>query len=1194
MAGVTASAVIASIVAAVPSSAATLTLATAASASPSDPRIAALVQAKATGTGVTVDALTSADSITIANADGTLTSTTTVQPTRMKNAAGSWVDLDATLARTAAGALAPAVTPDGITLSPGGTGPLITVDDHAGHAMSLALPLTLPAPSISGSSATYASIYPGLDLTVTVTTTGGFSEVLTVHDAAALAYAKDLKFTTGLTGLTLAADATGNLNAVDPATGTVVMDAPPAALWDSATATPAQASARTAKAATDTTAATATQPAADNGVFGQATSTASGPGVDAHVEPLGVSVAPGSLTLNADTTSLGSNPDFPLFLDPQWAAPPPVSGGTQAWTQVQSGCPTATYYKNITQPGVGYNSSSGCIGAERAYYQIDSSAVINPAYVIVSSTLKTTEVYSAYNSCGQSSENVSVYLAGPISAATDWNNQPGPIGSAIATQSIGTVGNTSGTMCSGGIVSTNFDVRPLIADARNGSWPNVTLSLEGNESAGNSLERFSDNPTITTVYDIPPGAPTNFSVNPALVNPNAAASVNGCGGNAQGGSGGGGGYLSISNMAGKNAAVLSATLPSAQNNALLYAQFSLYDHARNVWVQPPGTDNPNPVGPNATATYTTPALTDNTCYTWDVTSTDLEENSPTITPTPWSSFFTDFTPPANPSITSSSFPTLASGAPSPTKAGQQGTFTLSATDGGSGIQGYYYSIDTKPVPSAGGTFQTSTTVTYPTPATGWGAHTLYAQSEDNAGNLSAVSSYSFYVPWNPAAPVKPGDINADGIPDLVSTDVAGDLTLLPGNSSPNATATNISSPTDSPDGTSWANFDTTHDGSYEGKGVDDLWSFNASTHSLYLYLNSGTGTFKTPNANNTDVTMQKVGIDVNGAPPTQIQNACVDPTTNDSTGPTCANFDYSDWTKVQQILAPGDLFAGDPVTSGLYNGMIVDNGVSGLLTADTDGSLWYFNGQTTQNYLNAAVQLGTSGWNDTTLIGSDTIGSTTYLWARINSTGAIYQYPITFDAAGNLVSLGTPTSGTGTRLTIPSSSNTLPATAYPQLYAQNLHATGYADLIATTPTGAITDWPGTAPNGTTATFDNPKVIGGAVMTLVNVALNTCLDSNYAGSLYSDACNGGNYQGWIVNPNSDGTWALTDYQTGRCLDGNGSSLYVNPCNGGAYQHWTPTWSGSGWILTSLATGKVIDDNGSPYFNTLNGGPYQQWK
>lgn len=1192
MAGLTASAVIASIVAAVPSYAAGPTPAVAASTPSADPRIAALAKAKTTGSSVPVDALTSTDSVTVANPDGTLTATTTIQPTRMKNSAGSWVGLDATLTRTTAGTVAPAVTPDSITLSPGGTGPLITVADHAGHAMALTLPLTLPAPSISGPSATYTSIYPGLDLTVTVTTTGSFSEVLTVHDAAALAFAKDLKFTTGLTGLTLAPDAAGNLNAIDPTTGAIVMNAPPAALWDSATATAPQGTSRTAKTATNTTA--AAQPAADNGIFGQATSTTRGPGIDAHVAPLGITVTPGSLTLNADTTSLGSNPDFPLFLDPQWAAP--VVGGTQAWTEVQSGCPAALYYNNITQPGVGYNSSSGCIGVERAYYQVDTSGVLNSTYDILSSTLKTTEVYSTYNSCGQSSENVSVYLAGTITTTTDWKNQPGPIGGAIATQNVETVGNTSGTMCSGSIVSTNFNVLPLIADARNGGWPNVTFSLEGNESASSSssLERFSDNPTITTNYDIPPGAPTNFSVSPTLVNAAAAASVNGCAGNTEGtASGGGGGYLSISNMAGKNAAVLSAYLPSNQTGAQLYAQFSLYNHAKNVWVQAPGINNPTPVGPNEKASYTTPPLEDNTCYSWDVTSTDLIENSPGFNPAPWSSFFTDFKPPTNPVITSSSFPTLASGAASPTKAGQQGSFTLSATDAGSGIKGYYYSIDNS-VPSNSGALQTSTTVTYTAPLTSWGAHTLYAQSQDNAGNLSAVSSYSFYVPWNPSAAVKPGDINDDGIPDLVSTDISGDLTLVPGNSNPNATATVISLPTDSPDGTSWANFDATHDGSYEGKGVDDLWSFNASTHSLYLYQNSGTGTFKNPNANNTDVTMQKVGIDVNGAAPTQIQNACVDPTSDDSTGPTCANFDYSDWNNVQQILAPGDLYAHDPVTSGLYNGVIVDNGVSGLLTADTDGSLWYFNGQTTQNYLNAAVQLGTAGWNGTTLIGSDTIGSTTYLWARLNSTGAIYQYPITFDAHGNLINLGTPTSGAGTQLTIPGSDNILPAAAYPQLYAQNLHATGYADLIATTPTGAIIDWPGTASSGTTAAFTNPKAIGGAVMTLTNVAMNVCLDSNYAGNLYSGACNGGYYQAWIVTPNNDGTWTLTDYQTGLCLDGNGSWFYVDACNGGSYQHWTPTWGGSGWILTSLATGMVIDDNGSPYFNTLNGGPYQQWK
>src|SRR6185312_14689553 len=106
----------------------------------------------------------------------------------------------------------------------------------------------------------------------------------------------------------------------------------------------------------------------------------------------------------------------------------------------------------------------------------------------------------------------------------------------------------------------------------------------------NSLELFSDNPSIATTYDIPPGAPTNFSISPALVNANAAASVNGCGGNAGGnGSGGQGGYLSLASMAGKNAATLSAYLPSNQTGAQLYGQFNLYEHSSSPhWVQAPG------------------------------------------------------------------------------------------------------------------------------------------------------------------------------------------------------------------------------------------------------------------------------------------------------------------------------------------------------------------------------------------------------------------------------------------------------------------------------------------------------------------------------------------------------------------------------------------------------------------------------
>jgi hypothetical protein len=136
----------------------------------------------ATGKPVPVDALTTDDSTTVANPDGTFTLTTTVLPTRMRDAAGAWENIDPTLRGNADGSISTRATPNALTLSGGGTGPVVTLADRSGHALALSLPVWLPRPVLSGASATYRGLYRGIDLVVTAQPSGGFGEVFVIHD----------------------------------------------------------------------------------------------------------------------------------------------------------------------------------------------------------------------------------------------------------------------------------------------------------------------------------------------------------------------------------------------------------------------------------------------------------------------------------------------------------------------------------------------------------------------------------------------------------------------------------------------------------------------------------------------------------------------------------------------------------------------------------------------------------------------------------------------------------------------------------------------------------------------------------------------------------------------------------------------------------------------------------------------------
>lgn len=1018
-----------------------------------DSRYAALAAASSSGQPVTVDSLTTADSQTEALPDGTFSTTTTQQPTRMPDSTGSWVNIDPTLERDADGSISTTATPNTLTLSGGGAGPVITAADPIGHFLALSLPTTMPAPTLNGASATYPDIYPGISLTVTAAPTGGFSEVFAVANAAAEAQAQNLTFTTQLSGLTLNQASDGSMTVADPSTGQTVMSAPPAVMWDSSTSgAPA-----------------AGVPDEFENVTA-ATSSAAGPGTDAHTGVLPITAGSGTLAMQGSTSHLDTaSPTYPLYLDPTWVEPY-QSGGTAAYDEVEgaSACQGYQNYNKVTQPGVGdVTTNTDCPGAYETYYQINTSNVLNSTYDIKSATLKINEVYSALNSCGQGSESITIYTTGGIGSGTDWSNKPA-FGQKITTKSLESDGNSAGTECSGGVVAGDFDVSSGITQVRANNWSTWTFAMVGNETNGsNSLERFNNNPSITTVYDIKPDTPTNLAATPAPVDSTGAVNQD-CGGTSPG-------YLGIANLAGQHLETLSAKLTSAVAAAQMQGVFTLDDATAGTTVG--NYTSSGYVTSGATVSVQTPALTDGHQYAWSLYSTDQYDGS---LRTATCRFIVDETPPNNPAAASTDFPVLGSSTATGKRYGQSGnnsgTITLTSSDpspsGGtaSGLRGFYYSLDEPATTGssfvAAGSGSANVTIT----PTHWGTNTLYVLAVDNAGNLSADTTYSYYLPWYPAAATA-GDVDGDGIPDLLTTTPSGSLVDYSGANPTTIAPTTLSTAGQSPSGTNpttpWNDYQISHDGDFTQQGADDLWAFNPTTHHLYLYKNNGNGTSFANPANAIDIkksdaaTDSKYSVAGNSTGATAcfataaFPNACAS-----------GSYDNDDWGDTSQVISSPDLYALSSDSGALSSDL------PGLLTVESD-ALWYYQGGASPDYIGTAVELSASGWSAQTVLSPVTVDGNLVLWARNTTTGVLSQYPVDYGTDGY------PYLGSATQLTVPGSPS-LTAANYPGIYSLELgstSATPYPDLVTQDANGQDLYYPGAAPAGSLAAFTVAQPLG---------------------------------------------------------------------------------------------------------------------
>ncbi|MFJ9703660.1 hypothetical protein [Streptomyces sp. NPDC101234] len=201
---------------------------------------AARTKAKKSGRPVEIQSLRDERSTTVANPDGTFTTSEYVQPVRTR-VDGKWTDIDTTLVRRKNGTLVPKAALTAMSFSGGGDSAFATIEKD-GRSLALDWPGRLPKPKLDGSTATYPNVLDGVDLKVTASAEG-FSHVLVVKNAKAAADPElaKLRLPLDTTSVQLTETGDGGLTATDTGSGGAVFEAPQPVMWDSSHAKEADA-----------------------------------------------------------------------------------------------------------------------------------------------------------------------------------------------------------------------------------------------------------------------------------------------------------------------------------------------------------------------------------------------------------------------------------------------------------------------------------------------------------------------------------------------------------------------------------------------------------------------------------------------------------------------------------------------------------------------------------------------------------------------------------------------------------------------------------------------------------------------------------------------------------------------------------------------------------------------------------------
>lgn len=680
------------------------------------PEAAASQKAAESGSPVEVSEETTPTQMVTAQPDGTFTVEFDPGPVRVKQASG-WVPVDTDLETTSSGQVAPKAAAADVAFSGGGSSDPLARITQDGKTYSVSSPWKLPAPTLSGSSATYADVMPGTDLVVAATP-DGFSENLVVksREAAQSADLSSIRFPVSVDGVSAHDTHSGGAAFVD-GQGHPVFTTGTALMYDSSTATESTAGAATVSKASYTVAATSAEAAdADD-------SAVDGPDPGAKTTVMDVTVADDALTLKPDQSFL-DDPDttYPVVLDPQT-----TSASLAGWTTVWSSATSTSFWKTSHSLGVGYDAWVDNKKA-RSLYQFDTHTLGGKK--ILSATFTALEVWSA--NC--TDKPVQLWRTGSISASTKWSAQP------AWSSNVDTVTTAKGysSSCPGGNVS--FDATSAVSYTAGKSASTTTLGLrasdEGDEIAWKQFASPSDHkPTLSVTFVSKPSTPTGVKMSsPSL----ACASTR------------------------ATAVVIRDTTPtltaapksSDGSQSTLRPNFEVYKYDPDVTDPLAGSGSPSAWTTSGTAgTWTTPTLTNGQTY-WFRARSQYKYSFDSTTGymySGWSTgcwFTIDTSRPVQPDVDSTAYPECASpDTPDDCTAydgvGAPGSFTLKA-NGASDVVKYTYQLNDDPVQTK--TFTTATTTyTRSLAPDVRGVNTLTVQTWDSAGNASASYTYTFKV-----------------------------------------------------------------------------------------------------------------------------------------------------------------------------------------------------------------------------------------------------------------------------------------------------------------------------------------------------------------------------------------------------------------------------------------------------------------